>query len=105
MYHLFDSERILSEVKRQLHIPLLTDVHELDEINQVADVVDVLQTPAFLCRQTNFIKAVAKTGRAVNIKKGQFLAFRPKVKWFHPPLIKKPLEISVQINFECLVFC
>lgn len=66
--------RILSEVKRQLQLPLLTDVHELDEIDQVADVVDVLQTPAFLCRQTNFIQAVAKTGRAVNIKKGQFLA-------------------------------
>lgn len=66
--------RILSEVKRQLKLPLLTDIHELDEIDQVASVVDVLQTPAFLCRQTNFIKAVAKTGKAVNIKKGQFLA-------------------------------
>jgi 2-dehydro-3-deoxyphosphooctonate aldolase (KDO 8-P synthase) len=66
--------RILSEVKRQLGLPLLTDIHELEEINQVASVVDVLQTPAFLCRQTNFIKAVAKTGNVVNIKKGQFLA-------------------------------
>ncbi|MCE3267781.1 MAG: 3-deoxy-8-phosphooctulonate synthase [Burkholderiales bacterium] len=66
--------RILSEVKRQLDLPLLTDVHELEEIDQVASVIDVLQTPAFLCRQTNFIKAVAKTGNAVNIKKGQFLA-------------------------------
>jgi 2-dehydro-3-deoxyphosphooctonate aldolase (KDO 8-P synthase) len=66
--------RILSEVKRQLKLPLLTDVHELDEIDQVASVVDILQTPAFLCRQTNFIKAVAKTGNVVNIKKGQFLA-------------------------------
>lgn len=66
--------RILSEVKRQLKLPLLTDVHEVDEFDQVASVVDVLQTPAFLCRQTNFIKAVAKTGKAVNIKKGQFLA-------------------------------
>src|SRR5579863_2155249 len=66
--------RILSEVKRQLGLPLLTDIHELGEIDQVASVVDVLQTPAFLCRQTNFIKAVAKTGNVVNIKKGQFLA-------------------------------
>lgn len=66
--------RILSEVKRQLNLPLLTDVHELEEIDQVASVVDILQTPAFLCRQTNFIKAVAKTGNAVSIKKGQFLS-------------------------------
>jgi 2-dehydro-3-deoxyphosphooctonate aldolase (KDO 8-P synthase) len=66
--------RIMSEVKRQLGLALLTDVHDLSEINQVAAVVDVLQTPAFLCRQTNFIKAVAATGKAVNIKKGQFLA-------------------------------
>ena len=66
--------RILSEVKRQLGLKVLTDVHELDEISQVAQVVDILQTPAFLCRQTNFIQAVAKTGNVVNIKKGQFLA-------------------------------
>lgn len=66
--------RILSEVKRQLKLPVLTDVHELEEIDQVASVADILQTPAFLCRQTNFIKAVAKSGVAVNIKKGQFLS-------------------------------
>ncbi|MDQ5920637.1 MAG: 2-dehydro-3-deoxyphosphooctonate aldolase synthase [Pseudomonadota bacterium] len=66
--------RILSEVKRQLGLRVLTDVHELDEIDQVASVADILQTPAFLCRQTNFIKAVAKTGAVINIKKGQFLA-------------------------------
>ncbi|MBP9742084.1 MAG: 3-deoxy-8-phosphooctulonate synthase [Burkholderiales bacterium] len=66
--------RILSEVKRQLGLRILTDVHEMDEIDQVAAVVDILQTPAFLCRQTNFIKAVAKTGLVVNIKKGQFLS-------------------------------
>ncbi|MFN7094337.1 MAG: 3-deoxy-8-phosphooctulonate synthase, partial [Burkholderiales bacterium] len=66
--------RILAEVKSQLQVPLLTDVHEIAEIDQVASVADVLQTPAFLCRQTNFIKAVAKTGNVVNIKKGQFLA-------------------------------
>ena len=66
--------RIMSEVKRQLNLPLLSDVHELDQIDQVAEVIDILQTPAFLCRQTDFIKAVAKTGNVVNIKKGQFLA-------------------------------
>ncbi len=66
--------RILSEVKRQLNLPIVTDVHEVNEIDQVAEVVDILQTPAFLCRQTNFIKAVAKSGKVVNIKKGQFLS-------------------------------
>lgn len=66
--------RILSEVKRQLSLPILTDIHEVEQIDQVASVVDILQTPAFLCRQTNFIKAVAASGKAVNIKKGQFLA-------------------------------
>ena len=66
--------RILAEVKRQLGVPVLTDVHESDEIAQVATVVDVLQTPAFLCRQTDFIRAVAAAGKPVNIKKGQFLA-------------------------------
>ncbi|HKA46212.1 MAG TPA: 3-deoxy-8-phosphooctulonate synthase [Burkholderiales bacterium] len=66
--------RILDEVKRQIGVPVLTDVHEMDEIAAAADVVDVLQTPAFLCRQTNFICAVAATGKPVNIKKGQFLA-------------------------------
>ncbi|MDE2094795.1 MAG: 3-deoxy-8-phosphooctulonate synthase, partial [Burkholderiales bacterium] len=65
---------ILAKVKRELHVPLLTDVHGIDQIEQVASVVDVLQTPAFLCRQTDFIHAVAQSGRPVNIKKGQFLA-------------------------------
>jgi 2-dehydro-3-deoxyphosphooctonate aldolase (KDO 8-P synthase) len=66
--------RILAEVRRQVGVPVLTDVHEIDEIDAVAAVVDVLQTPAFLCRQTNFIHAVAASGKPVNIKKGQFLA-------------------------------
>jgi len=66
--------RILAEVKRQVGVPVLTDVHESDEIAEVAAVVDVLQTPAFLCRQTNFILQVAAAGRPVNIKKGQFLS-------------------------------
>lgn len=66
--------KILAEVKRQMGVPVLTDVHEVDEISSVASVVDVLQTPAFLCRQTDFICAVAQSGKPVNIKKGQFLA-------------------------------
>jgi 2-dehydro-3-deoxyphosphooctonate aldolase (KDO 8-P synthase) len=66
--------RILSEVRRQLGVPVLTDVHSEAEVPAVASVVDVLQTPAFLSRQTDFIHAVAKSGKPVNIKKGQFLA-------------------------------
>ncbi|MEW6132351.1 MAG: 3-deoxy-8-phosphooctulonate synthase [Pseudomonadota bacterium] len=66
--------RILSEVKKKIGVPVLTDVHEDTPLAEVASVVDVLQTPAFLCRQTNFIQNVAKQGRPVNIKKGQFLA-------------------------------
>jgi 2-dehydro-3-deoxyphosphooctonate aldolase (KDO 8-P synthase) len=66
--------KILSEVKRQLGVPLLTDVHDKDEVGSVAAVVDVLQTPAFLCRQTDFIRAAASAGKPVNIKKGQFLS-------------------------------
>ena len=65
---------ILAKVKRELHLPVLTDIHSSDQIAQVAAVVDVLQTPAFLCRQTDFIRAVAQSGLPVNIKKGQFLA-------------------------------
>jgi len=65
---------ILAKVRKTLGVPVLTDVHAEDEIEIVAKVVDVLQTPAFLCRQTDFIRAVAQSGRPVNIKKGQFLA-------------------------------
>ena len=66
--------KILSEVKRQLGVPLLTDIHDEDEVKPAAAVVDVLQTPAFLCRQTDFIRAAASAGKPVNIKKGQFLS-------------------------------
>ena len=66
--------RMLDEVRRQIGVPVLTDVHRQEDITAVAAVVDVLQTPAFLCRQTDFIEAVAATGKPVNIKKGQFLA-------------------------------
>ena len=66
--------KILADVKKKIGVPVLTDVHDIDDIQAVAEVVDVLQTPAFLCRQTDFIHAVASAGRPVNIKKGQFLA-------------------------------
>ncbi len=66
--------RILAGVREQLGVPVLTDVHEIEQVRPVADVVDMLQTPAFLCRQTDFINAVAASGKPANIKKGQFLA-------------------------------
>lgn len=66
--------KILDEVRRQIGVPILTDVHTEDQVPHVAAVVDVMQTPAFLCRQTDFIMACAKSGKPVNIKKGQFMA-------------------------------
>ena len=66
--------KVLAEVKRQVGVPVLTDVHEYTPMDEVASVVDVLQTPAFLCRQTDFIQKVARAGKPVNIKKGQFLS-------------------------------
>ncbi len=66
--------RILEKVRREVGVPVITDVHEKEQVQAVAEVVDVLQTPAFLCRQTDFIQAVAAAGKPVNIKKGQFLA-------------------------------
>ena len=66
--------KMLSEIRKQLKIPVLTDVHEDTPIKEVAEVVDVIQTPAFLCRQTNFIRSAAAAGKPVNIKKGQFLS-------------------------------
>ena len=65
---------ILAKVKQEIGVPVLTDIHEIDEIKPVSAVVDILQTPAFLCRQTDFIRACAQSGKPVNIKKGQFLA-------------------------------
>ena len=81
--------KILSEVKAQLGVPVLTDVHSIEEIAPVAAVVDVLQTPAFLCRQTDFIHAVARSGRPVNIKKGQFLS-----PWDMQNVVEKAREAS-----------
>ena len=79
--------KILSEIKSQIGIPVITDVHDDSPLNEIADVVDVLQTPSFLCRQTNFILNVAKQGKPVNIKKGQFLS---------------PNEMQNVVNFENL---
>jgi len=76
--------RVLSEVKRQLGVPVLTDVHEYTPMDEVASVVDVLQTPAFLVRQTDFIKRVCSAGKPVNIKKGQFLS-----PWDMKPVVEK----------------
>jgi len=85
--------KILGDVKAQLGVPVLTDVHSIDEIGAVAAVVDVLQTPAFLCRQTDFIHAVAKCGRPVNIKKGQFLS-----PWDMQNVVEKAREASGEDN-------
>ncbi|MGH8515340.1 MAG: 3-deoxy-8-phosphooctulonate synthase, partial [Gammaproteobacteria bacterium] len=75
---------ILAKVRREIGVPVLTDVHEDSPLAEVAEVVDVLQTPAFLCRQTNFIQNVARQGRPVNIKKAQFLA-----PWDMQPVVDK----------------
>ncbi len=85
--------KILSEVKAQIGVPVLTDVHSIEEIAPVAAVVDVLQTPAFLCRQTDFIHAVAQCGRPVNIKKGQFLS-----PWDMKNVVEKARDVSGQDN-------
>ncbi|MBI3902838.1 MAG: 3-deoxy-8-phosphooctulonate synthase [Nitrosomonadales bacterium] len=81
--------RILDQVKQQIGVPVLTDVHSIEEIAPVAAVVDVLQTPAFLCRQTDFIHAVARCGKPVNIKKGQFLS-----PWDMKNVVDKAREAS-----------
>lgn len=85
--------KILDEVKRQIGVPVLTDVHTVEEIPEVAAVVDVLQTPAFLCRQTDFIHAAASAGKPVNIKKGQFLA-----PWDMKNVVEKARQASGQDN-------
>ncbi|MDB5805504.1 MAG: 2-dehydro-3-deoxyphosphooctonate aldolase [Betaproteobacteria bacterium] len=89
--------KILSEVKAQIGVPVITDVHDTPEIEEVAAVVDVLQTPAFLCRQTNFIQAVAAAGLPVNIKKGQFLS-----PWDMQNVVNKAREAS---NADNIMVC
>jgi 2-dehydro-3-deoxyphosphooctonate aldolase (KDO 8-P synthase) len=88
--------RILARVKEQIGVPVLTDVHEDTPLDEVASVVDVLQTPAFLCRQTNFIQNVARTGKPVNIKKGQFLA-----PWDMKNVIDKAREVGNEQIMAC----
>lgn len=88
--------RILQLVKDQIKVPVLTDVHEDTALEEVADVVDVFQTPAFLCRQTNFILKVAKQGKPVNIKKGQFLA-----PWDMTNVVDKARETGNQQIMVC----
>ena len=85
--------KILEEVRSSIGVPVLTDVHALEEIDAAASVVDVLQTPAFLCRQTDFIQAVAASGKPVNIKKGQFLA-----PWDMKQVVEKAKLASNQDN-------
>ncbi|MCU7799534.1 MAG: 3-deoxy-8-phosphooctulonate synthase [gamma proteobacterium symbiont of Lucinoma myriamae] len=88
--------RILQKVKDELNLPILTDVHEDTPLDEISEVVDVLQTPAFLCRQTNFIQNVAKTGKPVNIKKGQFLA-----PWDMKNVMDKAKETGNQQIMAC----
>ncbi len=88
--------RILQLVKDQIKVPVLTDVHEDTALEEVADVVDVFQTPAFLCRQTNFILKVARQGKPVNIKKGQFLA-----PWDMTNVVDKARETGNQQIMVC----
>lgn len=88
--------RILAKVKAEFGVPVITDVHEDTALDEVADVVDVLQTPAFLCRQTNFIERVARTGMPINIKKGQFLA---------PAEMKNVVEKARAVGNNQLMVC
>jgi 2-dehydro-3-deoxyphosphooctonate aldolase (KDO 8-P synthase) len=88
--------RVLAEVKRQLGVPVLTDVHEYTPMQEVASVVDVLQTPAFLVRQTDFIRNVCSAGKPVNIKKGQFLS-----PWDMKPVVDKAKSTGNQQIMVC----
>jgi 2-dehydro-3-deoxyphosphooctonate aldolase (KDO 8-P synthase) len=88
--------RVLAEVKRQIGVPVLTDVHEYTPMDEVASVVDVLQTPAFLVRQTDFIKKVCSAGKPVNIKKGQFLS-----PWDMKPVVEKAKSTGNQDIMVC----
>ncbi|MFT4103698.1 MAG: 3-deoxy-8-phosphooctulonate synthase [Burkholderiaceae bacterium] len=93
---------ILDTVRARIGVPVLTDVHEVDQVAPVAAVVDVLQTPAFLCRQTDYIRAVAQSGKPVNIKKGQFLAPHDMVN-----VVDKAREAAVEAGLDpdCFLVC
>lgn len=88
--------QILESVKKNLHVPVITDVHEDTPMDEVASVVDAIQTPAFLCRQTNFIQRVAKTGLPINIKKGQFLS-----PWEMQNVVEKAFEVGNENIMVC----
>ncbi|GAA0921906.1 3-deoxy-8-phosphooctulonate synthase [Rothia nasimurium] len=88
--------KVLAEVKKQIGVPVITDVHEYTPMNEVASVVDVLQTPAFLCRQTDFIQNVARAGKPVNIKKGQFLA-----PWDMKNVVQKAFDVGNEDILVC----
>ena len=88
--------KVLAEVRRQIGVPVLTDVHEYTPMDEVASVVDVLQTPAFLCRQTDFIQNVARAGKPVNIKKGQFLA-----PWDMKHVVQKARDVGNEQIMVC----
>lgn len=88
--------RILAKVKKELNVAIVTDVHEDTPLHEVASVVDVLQTPAFLCRQTNFIKKVAQQGLPVNIKKGQFLS-----PWDMQYVVEKARQVTKAVIMVC----
>lgn len=88
--------RVLAEVKRQIGVPVLTDVHEYTPMDEVAAVVDVLQTPAFLVRQTDFIRKVCEAGKPVNIKKGQFLS-----PWDMKPVVEKAMSTGNRQIMVC----
>ena len=88
--------RILAKVKKDLGVAIITDVHEDTPLDEVASVVDILQTPAFLCRQTNFIQTVAKQGLPINIKKGQFLS-----PWDMKYVVEKAREVSQEVIMVC----
>ncbi len=94
--------RILSEVKKQIGVPVGTDVHTEEQVPEVASVVDLLQTPAFLCRQTDFIRACAASGKPVNIKKGQFLAPHDMRH-----VVEKAREAAREagVNEDCVMVC
>lgn len=98
--------KIMEEVKRQIGVPVLTDVHEDTPLAEVASVIDVIQTPAFLCRQTNFMQNVARTGRPINVKKGQFMS-----PWEMGNVIEKmrdvthPPGVLAPGTEQCLLLC
>lgn len=92
--------RIMETVKQKVGVPVLTDVHEDTPLDEVAAVIDVIQTPAFLCRQTNFMQNVARTGRPINVKKGQFMS-----PWEMGNVIDKMKDVVEPASKQCFMLC